>query len=77
MGERPMSDGTESTDWGRASGILFLRGRLHFLLPDGTPAKANSGAPSALIAYGGGDAEMLRTCSLPGAYVDLATVVTR
>jgi len=38
--------------WPHTSGVLFLKGRLHFHLPDGTPAKANAGAPSALIGYG-------------------------
>lgn len=38
--------------WGRATSVLFVRGRLTFHFPDGTPASANSGGPSALIAYG-------------------------
>lgn len=38
--------------WGRASAVMFLRGRPHFHLPDGTRAPFNSGAPIALIAYG-------------------------
>src|SRR5690606_9313365 len=57
--------------WGRASAILFLRGRLHFCLPDGTPADANSGGPSVLIAYGSEAATRLHRCTeLPGAIVD-------
>lgn len=45
--------------WPHARGILFLEGRLHFHRPDGTRAKANAGAPSALIAYGQVDAQRL------------------
>ena len=38
--------------WDRASAVLFIRGRLYFHHVDGTKAKANSGAPSVLVAYG-------------------------
>ena len=38
--------------WGKATGVLFLHGRLYFHRPDGTRAAANSGAPSCLVAYG-------------------------
>jgi hypothetical protein len=54
--------------WNRATGILFLWGRLFFHYQDGKRAKGNSGAPSVLIAYGKDDAEKLKTCGLPGAY---------
>lgn len=57
--------------WGRASAILFLFGRLNFCRPNGTRAKANSGAPSVLVAYGEAEAERLRNCSLPGKWVRL------
>lgn len=56
--------------WSKASAILFLEGRLHFHYPDGTRAKANSGGPSCLIAYGVRDAMILETCGLAGALVD-------
>lgn len=46
--------------WPMASAILFLKGRLHFHHVNGTRAAANAGAPSALVAYGQGDALMLR-----------------
>ncbi len=36
----------------RADALYFLRGRLSFLWPDGSPASGNSGAPSVLAAYG-------------------------
>lgn len=37
--------------WGRANGVLFIRGRLKFHHVDGAQADA-AGAPSCLIAYG-------------------------
>lgn len=58
-----------SAVWGRASALLFLRGRLHFHRPDGTRAKGNAGGPSVLIAYGDHNADALETCGLPGAFV--------
>lgn len=58
--------------WDVATGILFLKGRLTFLRGDGVAAKANSGAPSCLIAYSPQDADALRTSGLPGVYVPLA-----
>ncbi|QFS94601.1 DNA N-6-adenine-methyltransferase (Dam) (plasmid) [Mycobacterium sp. THAF192] len=57
--------------WGRATGVLFLHGRIHFHHADGTRAKENAGAPSCLVAYGEQDADQLRQCDLPGTYVDL------
>jgi hypothetical protein len=56
--------------WGKATGLLFLHGRLHFHYPDGRRAKANSGAPSVLVAYGEDDAAILRSCALGGTYVE-------
>ena len=40
------------TVWNHAWGVLFMRGRPHFHYVSGERAKANSGAPIALIAYG-------------------------
>jgi hypothetical protein len=59
------------TVWSRASALLFLKGRLSFLRPDGRPSNGNSGAPSVLCAYGEADAQILRGCGLEGAFVDL------
>jgi hypothetical protein len=56
--------------WPFASGVLFIQGRLYFYLPDGTRASGNAGGPSALVAYSSEEAEILRDCSIPGAYVD-------
>ncbi len=40
--------------WGACTSVLFLKGRLTFCRPDGSPAPNghNSGGPSCLIAYG-------------------------
>lgn len=57
--------------WGKASAILFIRGRLTFCTPDGTPAPHNSGGPSVLIAYGEQAAVRLETVADLGAFVRL------
>ncbi len=57
--------------WEEADALLFLKGRLHFHLPDGTRAKLNGGAPSVLCAYGREDAERLMESGLDGAFVGL------
>jgi len=59
--------------WPRASALLFLRGRLTFHHVDGTPGPCSAGAPSVLIAYGGGDAERLRELQNLGAYVGMTS----
>ena len=59
--------------WNAAAAVLFLKGRLHFHYVNGMRAAHNSGAPSALIAYGMPDAEILSQCGLPGYYVQLKT----
>lgn len=56
--------------WKRASAILFLEGRIHFHLPDGSRAKANAGAPSCLVAYGEKDAELLQGSGIKGVFID-------
>ena len=43
----------------------------YFHHADGTRAKANSGAPSVLVAYGQADADALAVADLPGTYVQL------
>lgn len=53
--------------WPKASGILFLRGRLHFYHVNGKRADGNAGAPSALIAYGSGNVRALLGSKLDGA----------
>ncbi|MBP5800756.1 adenine methyltransferase [Microbacterium maritypicum] len=61
--------------WGKATGLLFLHGRLHFHYADGERAAANSGAPSVLVAYGERAAERLMTAEIEGTYVPLAACV--
>jgi hypothetical protein len=54
------------TVWPAASAVLFLKGRPHFHLANGTRAKANSGAPVCPIAYGAEEAAILGCCGLAG-----------
>lgn len=68
---RTETEGFHTHVWRRASALRFLEGRLHFHRPDGTRAKANSGAPSVLCAYGAEDAFRLETCGLGGAFMRL------
>lgn len=57
--------------WEKADAVLFIRGRLHFHHITGERAKANAGAPSVLVAYGGNNAECLRSCGIGGQFIDL------
>lgn len=57
--------------WERATALLFLEGRINFHHANGDRAKANSGAPSVLIAYGQENAVRLASSKLRGAYVTL------
>lgn len=59
------------TVWRRATGCLFLEGRLFFCYPDGTPAKSNSGGPSVLVAYGEHNYQALLDSQLSGHPVRL------
>ena len=52
------------TVWGHAAGVCFLRGRPHFHYVDGRRAKANSGAPIALVAYGAENLDALQRSGL-------------
>lgn len=61
--------------WSSADGILFLADRLHFHHPDGTRAKANSGAPAVLAAFGKSNVEALK--SIKGALVTGWSIPTR
>lgn len=62
--------------WETASGILFLRGRVHFHYPDGTRADANAGAPSVLIAYGSEDRDILAAAPIDGYFMPLRLPVS-
>lgn len=57
--------------WDRAHALLFLKGRPHFHRRDGARARANSGCPVVLAAYGWADAERLSTSGLAGRFVPL------
>lgn len=57
--------------WNKADSLLFIEGRLFFHYVTGEKAKANSGAPSVLVAYGSKNSEVLRTCGIPGKFVSL------
>lgn len=66
---RTETAGFQSQVWGRASAVLFISGRLTFHYASGAAARANSGAPSCLVAYGLDDAIRLANCGIPGAFV--------
>jgi hypothetical protein len=51
-----------------ADSILFVEGRFTFYDVTGKPASANSGGPSALIAYGGGNVEALMNSGIEGMH---------
>jgi hypothetical protein len=57
--------------WNRASGMLFLAGRITFRKVDGTPGKANGGAPSVLIAYGAENVDALAASGIAGKLIRL------
>lgn len=65
---------TETADfvsevWTKADAVMFLHGRLYFHYVDGRRAAANSGGPSALIAYGGEAVRRLERSGLIGTIV--------
>jgi len=57
--------------WNRADAVRFLHGRLHFHYPDGRRSDMNAGAPSVLVAYGLGNARILRDSTIPGTYLPI------
>lgn len=57
--------------WEKATGILFIEGRLYFHYVDGTRAKSNSGAPSCLISYGEECLDILESCEIKGKLIVL------
>ena len=61
--------------WAKATGMLFLKGRLYFHYPDGTKAPANSGGPSVLIAYGKNNTQALKESGLRGALITKMEVI--
>lgn len=59
-----------SSVWGKADGILFLKGRVRFHRPDGSVGDS-AGAPSVLIAYGEAMVERLARSGIEGYLVRL------
>lgn len=57
--------------WAKADALLFIEGRLHFHHVNGERAKANSGAPSVLIAYGSNAVMRLAESDIDGHLVML------
>lgn len=55
--------------WPVATGLLFLRGRLHFHHVDGSRAAANAGGPSVLVAYDATNAVALERSGIPGKFI--------
>ena len=55
--------------WDAATGLLFLHGRLHYHLPDGSRAKGNAGHGSVLVAYGAKWASSLIASGIAGHVV--------
>lgn len=69
------TDTTVWQDWifPYAFGVLFLRGRLRFCRPDGTPGET-APAPSALIAYSQQDFVCLCESGLTGALMRITPI---
>jgi len=57
--------------WNKASSLLFIEGRLYFHYVDGSKAKANSGAPSVLVAYGSEATDRLKNSGINGMHIYL------
>ena len=57
--------------WNKADALLFIEGRIHFCHANGTPARANAGGPSVLVAYGLTNVGILRNCSIKGKFIRL------
>ena len=55
--------------WDRADGVLFLKGRINFYLPNGMRSRQNAGGPSVLIGYGLANAQALKDSGLKGKYL--------
>jgi len=57
--------------WEYATGILFLKNRLHFHYWNGVIAKGNCGGPHCLIAYGFACNSRLKRSTINGKYINL------
>lgn len=54
----------------KATGMMFVKGRIKFYTPDGTQS-GTPGCGSVLVAFGEDNAEILRNCGIAGKYVRL------
>jgi phage N-6-adenine-methyltransferase len=54
----------------KASGILFMEGRIRFYRPDGTQG-GPGGTGSVFVAYGKENAEILKNSGIKGKYIEL------
>lgn len=61
--------------WGRANGMLFIKGRLYFYHSNGQQAQYSGGAPSVLIAFGVENAAILRSSGIAGAWVGATEIL--
>lgn len=59
--------------WNNADAVLFIEGRLFFHHVSGEVAKANSGAPSVLVAYGENNVQYLKDSGIAGYLVQIKT----
>jgi hypothetical protein len=57
--------------WPIATGILFLKGRLHFHYPDGSRSGDNAGGPHCLVSYGVKNAFAVEDSGIPGYFIRL------
>lgn len=60
--------------WATGDAFLFPFGRVYFLREDGSKAKSGT-APSALIAYGQNNVDILRNAGLQGAFFTRAEIL--
>lgn len=70
---RTETRGFFSEVWGKASALLFLRGRPHFY-KNGQRASGNSGGPVVLVAYGHKASHRLERSAHLGAFVSLKSL---
>ena len=56
--------------WNEADALLFIKGRLAFYTVEGVKS-GTAGAPSVLIAYGDGNANVLEGCGIAGKFIRL------
>lgn len=61
----------------RANAILWMSGRIRFLLPDGQPAPNTAGAPSVLAAYGSQNVAAIFGSRIAGIITVGSTVIAR